>query len=160
AKTATISPAPPSVQPANSPAAQQVQSGLHTLSDLVRAYQTDERSPYQTARYATRMNYKSLVKRIADDHGEKKLTDLKAQHIQDFYEGWTASGMAVARARVTMLRMLFAFGMKTLEDTQCERLSVVLRHMRFKMGERRTERLTVDHVIGIRAKAHDLHIPM
>src|SRR5262245_49141252 len=85
----TDSPATPS---AERPVAPTTRPGPETLSDLVHVYRTHERSPYQTLQYRTRMNYDSLIKRIIEDHPEQRLADLKAQHVQAFYEGWTPRG--------------------------------------------------------------------
>jgi hypothetical protein len=55
-----------------------------------------------------------------------------------------------------MLRMLFAFGMNTLEDRECARVSTVLHHMKFERLKSRLERLTKQHVLAIREKAYAL----
>jgi hypothetical protein len=55
-----------------------------------------------------------------------------------------------------MVRGLANFGLETLEHPDCERLCVVLHNLRFKVEKPRTERLTEEQAIAIRAKAHQM----
>jgi hypothetical protein len=148
--SATSSPEPP-VNP--------TEQRPKTLSDLTHVYRTHERSPYHALQHQTRLHYDSLIKRINEDHGDKKLADLKAQSIEDFYEGWTDRGKAMAHSLVSMLRMLFGFGTVVLEDLQCQRLAFIASKLRFKSADRRSEILTADHAKLIRAKAHEMGWP-
>jgi len=130
-----------------------------TLASLIGRYRTDERSGYHKIRFKTREHYDGQLDRIIVECGGWKLADLKGQHIQQFYDGWAKRGNAIARSLVTMLRMLFGFGATILGDTECERLSVVMHKMRFKMNKPRNERLTFEQANAIRAMAHKMGRP-
>src|ERR1700730_10360904 len=102
------------------------------MASLANCYRADERSPYRKLHFKTRESYDSLIKRILEDCGDKRLADLKAGDIQQLYDGWTEDGkMAMAHSLATMLRGLINFGVTKLEHGECERLSIVLHYMRF-----------------------------
>jgi hypothetical protein len=131
-----------------------------TISSLAHLYRTDERSPFHQIRFRTRETYANLLKRVESDCGDVKLADLKAQDIERLYTRWKETGkVAMPHSLVTMLRMLFGFGAVTLADAHCERLSVLMSKMRFSMAKPRTERLTVEQIVAIRLKAHEMKRP-
>jgi hypothetical protein len=132
-----------------------------TVASLIAAYKKNKETGYHKAKYQTRINYDSLLRRIEDDRGHEKLADLTPQDIQRFYEDWLPRGEAMAGSLVRMLRMLLGFGATELGDPDCGRLSVpfVLRKMRFKATKRRSERLTKEQANQIRAKAHEVGMP-
>ena len=108
----------------------------------------------------TRISYDRLIKRILKDCGHAKLADLKKRNLQDLYEDWMAGGKIPIQAHslATMLRGLINFG-ASIEDSECERLSVVMHNMNFTMPKRRSERLTADQANEIRAMAHNVGRP-
>lgn len=122
-----------------------------SVASLVRRYREDEK--YQNLRYATRTYYDTLIKRILEDCGEDQLSNLNRQAIQRLYDRWSERGKSIAHSLVTMLRGLFNFGAATLNDERCEQLVAMMHNMRFKVAERRSERLTEQHVIAIRELA-------
>jgi hypothetical protein len=158
-RQAGISSNPSTTQPPEPPVAPTVGPGPETLSDLVRVYRAHKHSPYRALQYRTRVGYDSLIKRILEDHPERRLADLRAHHVQAFYDGWTPRGLPMAKSLVSMLRLLFSFGATVLEDPQCERLTVIASKLHFKKAERRSEVLTADHANLIRAKAHEMGWP-
>ena len=131
-----------------------------TIRSLMRSYKTDLDSPYRKIRYNSRVHYDTLMSLIEAEHGDKVLPDLKARTFLRLHEDWTKDGkVAIAHAKIGMLRTLFSFGATILEDGDCERLSGVLSKMRFPMAKPRTERLTAAQVVAIRAKAHEMGRP-
>jgi hypothetical protein len=137
----------------------QPQTNERTIKSLVEDYRVHADSPFQNIRFRTRENYNSLLRRIADDCGERKLSSLKAQDVQLLHERWTARGAAIAYSLVSMLRMLFGFGATVLQDAECERLSVVMAKIEFKVERGRSERLTAEQATAIRAMAHKVGRP-
>lgn len=128
-----------------------------TLRSLMRAYKVDQDSPYRKIRYGSRVYYDSLMSLIEVESGDRALSDLKARSFLRLHEDWTVGGkVAMAHAKMGMLRTLFSFGATILEDEDCAKLSGVLSKMRFAMAKPRTERLTADQVVDIRAKAHEM----
>jgi hypothetical protein len=135
-----------------------LQSGM-TVADLAEQYRTGERSSYQALQHATRISYDSNIRRILDACGGARLADLKAGDFKRLYDGWTGGGqIAMGHALIGMLRTLVNFGVTNLEDSECERLSGVLRAIRFEMAKPRAERLTADHVKAIISKAHQMGV--
>jgi len=131
-----------------------------TLRSLMRAYKTDPDSQYRKIRYNSRIHYDALMSLIETEHGDKLLVDMKGRTFSRFHEDWTADGkIAIAHAKMGMLRTLFSFGATLLEDDDCGRLSGILSKMRFAMPKPRTERLTAAQAVAIRAKAHELGRP-
>jgi hypothetical protein len=139
---------------------QRLESFDGTLSSLIRCYQTDKDSSFQSLRYRTKQSYESLCRRIELDHGIEHLDSLKARSFLRWHEDWGATGhVAMAHSLMRMLRNLFGFGFTMLEDDQCERLCAILSKMRFKMPPARSERLTAAQAIAIRALAHTMGFP-
>jgi len=131
-----------------------------TLRSLMRAYKTDPDSQYRKIRYNSRVHYDALMSLIETEHGDKLLADLKGRTFSRLHEDWTAGGkIAIAHAKMGMLRTLFSFGATLLEDDDCGRLSGILSKMRFAMPKPRTERLTAAQAVAIRSKAHALGRP-
>jgi hypothetical protein len=128
-----------------------------TIANLAHHYVTDERSPYRQLRFKSRTFYDHLFTRILEDCGSRNLADLNAQEILRLYKRWSDDGkkLTVGKARVGMLRTLWNYGITRFEDSECARLSGTISRMRFESPKRRTERLTADHVIAVRAKAHE-----
>ena len=150
----------PAAEPMTAMARVSRSTGVQTIAELIEHYKTNKDSGYLKAQYVTRLNYISQLKRIGDNRGHEKIADLKAQDILRFHEEWKGRGQASARSLVGMLRMLFGFGATVLGDGECERLSVVMHKMRFKMMERRGARLTAQHANAIRAMAHKMEYPL
>jgi hypothetical protein len=97
------------------------------------------------------------MRRLVDTCGPDKLAALKPSDIQRFYDSWTEGGkIAMGHSLITMLRALASFGTTVLEDSDCERLSMVLHNMRFSVARSQKEQLTADHVKKIISKAHEM----
>lgn len=131
-----------------------------TLTGLCQSYQTDKDSKFKALRYATRDYYTTLMRRIKTDHGDDDLRDIRAREILSWHAKWSdKSGVSMAHALVGMMRTLFGFGATYLESEECERLSVVMHRMRFKMAKPRQERLTAEQATVIRSMAHECYAP-
>lgn len=132
-----------------------------TLRALVHSYQTDADSTYRKARYRTRVYYDCLCRRIIAEHGDDRIEDIRTRHVLRWHEEWAEQGKHIPRAHalVTMLRTLINFGASILEDDGCERLSILLHKQKFEQAKPRTERLTADQAIAIRAEAHKRGLP-
>jgi hypothetical protein len=128
-----------------------------TVAALAACYQSHEDSPYHKLRHQTRGNYDSMIRRILKQCGSEKLADWKAQNIQSLYDGWAAGGrIANGRAHMAMVRGLINFGATVLQDSQCERLQVVLHNMNFKVAEPRSQQMTTEQVARIISMAHEM----
>lgn len=127
-----------------------------TWDALIGHYQSDPASDFQRLRYKTRLNYLSLMRRISEDHGTEFIRDMRARNFKLWHQDWTPRGVAMAHSLMGMTRTLIHFGMTLLEDEECERLTAVLHHLKFKMGKKREEELSIEQAIAVRAKAHEL----
>lgn len=132
-----------------------------TLRGLIHAYQTDALSTYRKLRYHVRVRQDQMLRRVAAKHGDAELAQIKARTILEWHKQWSDDGkkLAVGHFLIAQLRVMCGFGMTILEDEQCERLSVVLSKMRFPSPRPRTERLTADQAVAIRAMAHEFARP-
>jgi len=161
-RVTTAPPLPPTIAASGEARADRksdAQSLEGSIESLVQRYHTHQDSPYHKLTFKTRENYDSLIRRIVKDCGPQKLADWKARDIDGLYQRWTERGTAMAHSLITMLRGLINFGAKTLEDSECERLSVALHNMKFKMSKSRNERLTAEHANLVRAMAHKMGRP-
>lgn len=134
-----------------------------TLSGLIRCYQTDSDSPYRKAgklRYNSRTHYNVMMGMIEDEHGTEAISEINGRKLQRWYDEWSVDGkISTAHTKIKMLRIVFGYGTALLEDPDCIRLSAVLSKMKFAMAKPRSARLTFDHVVAIRSKAHELGRP-
>lgn len=124
-----------------------------TVKSLAECYQLDPDSPFHKLEHKSRLHYCALMQRIVRDHGYDYVREIKARTVLRWHEEWTERGVAMAHGTLRMLRTLITFGATILEDAECERLTGILCKMRFKMGKPRTERLTAEHAVAIRAAA-------
>ena len=153
--TSTAPPMP--VPPLESARREDLRSRSGTIAGLVDKYRTDARSRYSKVRFKTREHYDTLFKRILEDCGNHKLADLKVEDIERFYKSWIEGGkISMGHALIGMLRLLANFGAITLEDRDCDQLSLVLHRMRFSPAAPRTERLTVEQATAISREARKM----
>ena len=145
----------------------QSEAPKETVGWLLGVYRTDLRSPYLKLPSKTRTHYDGSLKRL-DEISHKPLLDLKQPFIEQLYEDWTASaaakgkgdGRSMAKGILAILRVAVNFAATTLENSECFRLSVLLRDMTFASPEKRKViPLTEDDVKKIMAKSKDMGWP-
>jgi hypothetical protein len=126
-----------------------------TLAGLIHAYQTDPTSTYHGLRYHVRKNHESMLRRLSEQYGHTLLSDIRARDIKLWHMGWSEGGrLSVAKAFMSQLSTMSGFGLTMLEDTDCERLSLVLSKIRFPSPKPRKVRLTAQQAEAIRLVAH------
>lgn len=127
-----------------------------SLRSLVHCYKTDVDSPFQKNRFHVKQNRNSLMRRIVEQYGDVKLSEIKARVLLAWHKDWSADGkIATGSAFIGQLRSLFSFGATLIEDPDCERLCGVMSKMRFEGAKPRTVSLTADHAIAIRMTARE-----
>lgn len=132
-----------------------------TISWLIDGYKTHKHSKFfkpENAgglRFKTKENYRSLMDRLERDCGSTRVADIDAEVLTDWHETWSAGGekVAISHSLIGMLRTVSRFGGTFLKSRECRDLRDILSDMRFKMPTPRTERLTADQVVTIRATA-------
>jgi hypothetical protein len=148
-----------------------------TLKGLIRCYRTHEHSGYQKLRYRSRVQYDKFLSIIDRDCGEvlvgpvyvpRKLADIRASDVLDWHKAWSGGGEHVSMGHyaVGVLRTIIYFGEAVMEEEDlkhgghCARLASKIKRHRIKNGKPRTVHLTTEHVMAIRAKAHEMGYPM
>lgn len=140
--------------------AQPTGTHLKTISDLIQVYKTAARSPYQKLRHATKGHYNALLGMIENDFGKEHLTSLQLHDFKRWHERWGGGGkVAIAYAKIGMLRALFGFGTEIIQNDECQRLFGILCKLKVKAPKVRTERLTAIQAEAIRRKAHLMKRP-
>jgi hypothetical protein len=130
-----------------------------TIAGLITCYQVDSVSPYRKLQPRSRESYDFYCKRLERDI-TVPLSDLKVRSFHELYNKWSEGGkFTMAHHVINMLRILVNFGAIYLEEPDCQRISGVLRLMKFKSGKPREEILTVEQASLIRDKAHDVGRP-
>ncbi|MGJ4935310.1 hypothetical protein [Bradyrhizobium sp. HKCCYLRH3061] len=131
-----------------------------TLSELIEHYKTNEHSPYHKLSHASRKHYSDILRLVEGDFGSKRLSDIAPWEFSTWHSKWSKGGkLAIAYAKITMVRTLMAFGTEVLKDDQCGRLYGVLCTMKFQVPAARTERLTLDQANNVRAAARAMKRP-
>jgi hypothetical protein len=130
-----------------------------TIESLAADYCADSRSTYGQLRFRTRKHYDGLIRNLIDECGKVRLADIKARDIEALHEKWVERGASMAHALVGMLRILFNFGAKTLEDKECERIAGILHRARFSPLKQRRERLlTEEQVLAVIRTAREMDL--
>ena len=130
-----------------------------TFASLVECYLSDSESSYKTVEYASRQQYDKLCKRVRQDMGDWKVEETGTREINQQHRAWRdGSGVAMAHACISMLRMLTGFGATILEDAPCQRLRGLLSLRRFPMGDRRQVFLSFEQASNLcdRARANGM----
>lgn len=127
-----------------------------TIAGLIDAYQKDKDSPYRKLRYATRVYYDTLCRRLTRDFGTAQVDEIKARDLLRWHEGFAADGhIPMGHSCVGMMRTILTFGSTILEDDRCKSLRVTMHDMRFPMGKARTTTLTAEQATAVRKRAHE-----
>jgi hypothetical protein len=142
----------------NAAAASESATGIATLGDLVKIYLQHEDSPYRGLRFRTRKSYDANIARILADCGKENLSAIKGADMDRLRDLWTENGQkqAMGHAIVAMLRILINFGATVLDDPNCARISVLLRHLGVSAGTKPSDPLTEAHARAIIQKAHQM----
>ncbi len=83
-----------------------------------------------------------------------RLDQINAQIIQEWHKGvgHISRGVSMARALITMLRMLFSDGLTRHEHSECTRLSLIMSKLEFEIPKSRRETLSEDLADAIRVE--------
>lgn len=123
-----------------------------TLRGLVRRYQLDSASPYQTVKWNTRRTYDEILVKIDRALGERAVHAIR---LEDFHR-WYAEAkkpktegqperITKAHNLIRMLRRLFSYGIMA-ELQGCKRVHEILEQAQFKAAPRRRTVLNFGHV--------------
>jgi hypothetical protein len=127
----------------------------YTLQQLNDHYRNDPDSSFSKLQYRVRVRQERLLARIGREHGSLDVHKIRNRSLIAWHREWVSgSKLAMARALVDVLRVLFKFGATILEDQECGRLRDALEVLRLQNSASRSEQITSEHVRAIRAVAH------
>jgi hypothetical protein len=134
---------------------------VDTIRQLVDRYKNDPDCQHRKNRIKTRLNYERLMRRIVSDHGDEWIENIRSRHLLRWYELWVGdkNQIPMAHSLITMLRTLIEFGAVMLEDEACAKLDIKFGKIKFKKGKKRTQALTAEQAVAIRAMAHKMGRP-
>jgi integrase len=134
-----------------------------TVAALVRRYQHDPASQYQTVKWNTRRTYDQVLGVIESAFGKRVLGGLHIADLRRWYEEAAkpkiiggAPRVHKAHGIISMFRRLCAYGI-TAEILECARLATILNASRFKQPGRRRIKLELAHVQAFVAEALKLN---
>ena len=109
---ADLSPAPDTQPPAKNE-----RTGFDgTLAGLLDRYLTNPESPFVNLRFHTRKYYTICCKRLQKEHGTEVVDQIGMTTFEDWHRRWTvANGSSMAKALITILRLVFSFGATRLQ---------------------------------------------
>lgn len=139
-----------------------------TVRGLIECYRRDPDSPIHGIR--GRRSYGSHLNAIDVEVGARALHTLTGRDFGRWFKAWSSPDregdvrhVPRAHARMTMLRLLFKFGIAMGYEpggiSQCERLSTILSSMEFENGRPRKEFMVEQQANAIRTAAHAMGCP-
>lgn len=132
---------------------------VSNVRELINKYLNDPTSGHSKKRYGTRVNHENVLKRIQKSHGDESIANIRHKTLVIWYDEWSEEGekAAMGHSFMAQLRSVFGYGMRILEDKECERLCVVMNGLRLPGGgEPREEAMTADQAIALRNKAREI----
>jgi hypothetical protein len=132
---------------------------MRTLEQLIELYRTDPESSFCKLSYAVRIKHERLLARISREHGNISLRNVRGRNLIAWHNGWLGENkVAMAHSLISRLRVVFRFGAVMLEDGECERLTNLLRDMRFeKKTTPREQSISSEQAKAIRVKARSCY---
>jgi hypothetical protein len=131
-----------------------------TLAGLLDRYLSDPESPFVKLRFHTRKYYTICCKRLQKEYGTVAVDQIGMTTFEDWHRRWTTeNGSSMAKALITILRLVFSFGATRLQDSHCIRISLTLSKMKFKTTKSRSVKLNRDQAVLICAEAHRQRFP-
>lgn len=140
------------------------------IKGLIGCYLKDPDSDFQGLRYRSKQTYRTHCDVIEIEVGDRVLGSLSGRDFLRWFKAWAAPDrkgdmrhVPRAHARITMLRILFSFGvameLEPARASNCLRLATILSNMKFENGRRRTESVNAAQATAIRHRAHEMGFP-
>lgn len=137
------------------------------IKGLIECYRRDPESPFHNLRFRSKRTYSTHLDTIEIEVGDRVLSAIGGRDFTRWFKAWAAPEhdgdvrhVYRAHARITMLRIMFSFGVamefEPARISHCLRLSTVLSNMEFEQGRARTEYITAEQAIAVRRKAREL----
>jgi hypothetical protein len=131
-----------------------------TVGSLCRLYQTGEHSPFQRMKWNSQENLVKSLKIIEGTVGARLVGRLLGPDFYRWYANWGAPKRPGASPRpwrakhaINVVRKVIDYGV-TLGFADCLRADTILGKLRFSSPPARKSKLTIGHVLAIRASAH------
>ena len=136
-----------------------------SMASLADHFASDEDSPYRSCKWNTQRLYDQGIKILKATVGARVVRDLVGTDFQRWQRNWALPAAEggkprAHRAKHTMdlARRVIAYGV-ICGYADCIRADRILGKMRFAAPPARREKMLAEHVVAIRAKAHEMGLP-
>jgi hypothetical protein len=132
-----------------------------TVKGLIASYLSDADSAYQDLRFASKRTYAAHLKMVEQTVGDRALAKLNGRDFKRWFANWSDEGAHIPRAhaRITMVRLILAYGATIISNVECKRLRLEISDMEFQNAGPRESTLTVEHAVAIRQRAREVGRP-
>jgi hypothetical protein len=131
-----------------------------TIDSLIVLYRTDENSPYQALKHATKVrDYDPSLRLIGKTVGARQITALKGEDFRRWYREWGKGGLTRrAHGAIRKLRSVLSYGVEQ-KLHGCSQAREILSLIRFATPEPRRVKMEYAHAKAICEKAIELGRP-
>lgn len=131
-----------------------------SISSLIILYRTDENSPYQALKHATRIrDYDPTLRLISKTVGARQIQALKGEDFRRWYREWGKGGLTRrAHGAIRKLRSVMSYGVEQ-KLRGCSQAREILSLIRFATPEARTIKMEFAHAKAICDKALEMGRP-
>ena len=131
-----------------------------TIDSLIVLYRTDENSPYQSLKHATRVrDYDPSLRLISKTVGKRVIAALKGEDFRRWYVQWGKGGkVRRAHGAIRKLRSIFSYGVEQ-RLRGCSQVREILSLIRFATPDARTVKMEYAHAVAICEKAIEMGRP-
>lgn len=136
-----------------------------TIGSACDRFSSDEDSPYFECKWNTQRLYEQGIKIVKATVGARVVRELIGSDFRRWHRNWAkpveeGAPPRLHRAKHTMdlIRRVIAYGV-TCGHADCLRADQILSKMRFAAPPTRKEKMLLEHVSAIRAKAHEMGLP-
>lgn len=131
-----------------------------TIASLIVLYRTDESSPYQALKHATKIrDYDPSLRLISKTVGARQIPALKGEDFRRWYREWGKGGLTRrAHGAIRKLRSVLSYGVEQ-KLGGCSQAREILSLIRFATPEPRRVKMEYAHAKAICDKAIELGRP-
>lgn len=131
-----------------------------TINSLIVLYRTDENSPYQALKHATKIrDYDPSLRLISKTVGARQIPALRGEDFRRWYREWGKGGLTRrAHGAIRKLRSVLSYGVEQ-KLRGCSQAREILSLIRFATPEPRRVKMEYEHARSICLKAIELGRP-
>lgn len=131
-----------------------------TIDSLIVLYRTDDNSPYQALKHATKVrDYDPSLRLVSTTVGKRQISALKGEDFRRWYREWGKGGLTRrAHGAIRKLRSVLSYGVEQ-RLKGCSQAREILSMIRFATPDNRTVKMEYAHAVAICEKAIELGRP-